>query len=569
MAEPIRRMSDSKAMLVAAAILFVSIAVGYVSYRGPAPLDVTASEELPSAGRMRAVLWKLLGKPPQIHATASAAGEAFLERLESEIASLGVSGQRIEIAFDADKQKHHPKGRIDLLPEDTVLRNLLATVPGKEPSLAPILVATHHDSCRWGPGAGDAASGVVTLLEHMRLLSQDPPRRTTHYLFTDGEEFGLLGANALVTLEELPFREPVFVLNFDARGTEGGVPMFETHDGNAAWVDELINDLAVPKITSSLAVTVYRSLPNATDFNVWRDEFGWQGFNFATIGGAHHYHQPSDRPENLSDRTLQHTAEHLQSLHRAIDRLSEERVASLTALAENASASNSVFFDVFGITVIHYPFGVQLAIAVITLAVVAWCWWRAKSETPIVRGVWSVALASLAMIGGGAVGAAAYAMLRFTPWANLRYTPIDLAAGLTTIVIAFLATTLLVEFVYHRASSLRSAALGDDLWMVIAVVALATAIALPGGAYLFVVPAAVFAVVRLLGQSPLVAVWAGWLATALLFGPVLVLLVQALGPWSQPLYGLTAGLLAATAIPTWVRVIRPTALQSDPHLRQS
>ena len=241
-----KRTSNGKALIGAALILFLAMGAGLLRYRGPAPLDSDATTDRPSAARMRQTLGQLLGDPPQIHKTATAGGEAFLQRLEAHIDALGVTHRRIEIPFDPEQQGHHPKGRIDLLPDGVILKNLLATVPGQDPSLAPILVATHHDSCRWGPGAGDAGSGVVTLLEHMRILAKSSPRRTTHYLFSDGEEFGLLGAYSLATLPELPFREPVFVLNFDARGTSGGVPMFETHDGNLVAVNRLINDLAEP-----------------------------------------------------------------------------------------------------------------------------------------------------------------------------------------------------------------------------------------------------------------------------------------------------------------------------------
>ncbi len=569
MPETFRRISGTPSMLAAAAALFAAIALGYISYRGPAPLTASASREHPAAGRMRAALVELLGDPPMIHTTATESGEAFLQRLESKIASHGVSSHRIAVPFDRVRQKHHPKGRIDLLPDDAVLQNVLATVPGKDPSLAPILVATHHDSCRWGPGAGDAGSAVVALLEHLRLLSQNPPNRTTHYLFTDGEEYGLLGAYALATRDELPFRRPVFVLNFDARGTRGGVPMFETHDGNALWVGELINDLAPPRITSSVAVTVYRSLPNATDFNVWRDEFGWQGFNFATIGGAHHYHRPSDSPENLSDRTLQHMADHLTSLHAAIDRLDDAEASGLQSSGQDPKAANAVFFDLYGQTVVHYRSGIQAVVAWIVLAVVAWCWWRSKSTAKFVRGLWSLGFALSAVLAGGAIGFASQLGLRFTPWANLRYTPVDLIIGLATIAAAFLAATLLVEFMFRRASSLRCDQLGDDVWLVGAMLAVAAAMLLPGGGYLFVLPAAVFAIVRVLTQSPGGAAWAGWLTAAVLFGPVLVLLVQALGPWQQPLYGLIAGLLAAAAIPTWTRLIKPAVPQSAPPPRRS
>lgn len=580
------RTSNGWTLLATLGVVVGLLAAGIHRYRGPAPIapEVADEAEPPRASgiRMRATLEELLGTPAEIHATATAGGEAFLQRLESAIDSLGGDHRRIEIPFDPQKQKYHPKGRIDLLPGNTVLQNLLATVPGREPDLAPLLIVTHHDSCRWGPGAGDAGSGVVTLLEHMRTLTEHRPRRTTHYLFTDGEEFGLLGAYAMVTLPELPFDEPAFVLNFDARGTCGGVPMFETHHGNANAVNQLINSLATPRITSSLAVTVYRSLPNATDFNVWNQEFAWPGFNFAVIGGAHHYHQPSDRPENLSDRTLQHMGDHLFSLHRAVDAMNETEIAAIGTPRESAGlSSNAVFFDILGLTVIHYRAITQMMFAAFSVVLIAASWWISRPADRCRPLLWAAAFGLLALLGGGVIGWVVQLVTTLSPWSNLRYTPVDLAVGVMSVLGSFLGATFFLEFVFARAGSwhraesprgmewLLSDDIADEVWLGIACIGLVASLLIPGGAYLLVLPSALYAAVRIATRSRRTAAWIGWLGLAVLIVPMLTLLVQALGPWQQPLYGALSGMLAATAAPLWMRWIKPATLQSDPHPHQS
>ncbi|QDV45189.1 Peptidase family M28 [Stieleria neptunia] len=531
-------------------MLGLSIFLGWYQYRGPTPLGPDAPADQPSAARMRATLVELLGDPALKHTTGTAAGEAFLQRLEQKLRGFGVSPQRIEIPFDPERQNRHPRGRIDLLPPDTVLKNLWVTIQGSDPSLAPILVATHHDSCRWGPGAGDAGSAVVALVEHIRFLATTPPVRTTHYLFTDGEEFGLLGAYAIAAQQSLPFARPVFVLNFDARGSRGGIPMFETHSGNHAWVSALIDDMARPKITSSLAVTVYRMLPNATDFNAWHGELGLPGFNYAVIGGAHRYHRPDDTPANLSDRTLQHMGAHLFSMHHAIDRLPADAVQRVQQ-ESTRPAGSAVFFDLYGLTVIHFSERVQTVLALIAVALIGWTCLRQRSRHRWRRLPRHGLNTLLAALVGLAVGLVIHFALLITPWNALKYTPIDLPAGLFTIAASFLAATLLLEWLESRSSAEESNALSDWIWMVTAALGTALALGLPGGGYLLVLPSLVYGLIRGVTANVRLAAWSGWTVAIILDGPLLVLLVQSLGPWRQPLYAVLASLLAVLAMTTW------------------
>ena len=532
-----------KRILSAAGVLLFAIMVAVAQYRGPTPLAEDAPADRPSAARMRETLVDLLGDPPQTHRTGTPESDAFLLRLEKRIDSYGVSTKRIELPWPVETD-----------PPDLKLKNLLATIPGRDAGLPPILFATHHDSCSWGPGAGDAGSAVVALLENIRISAKQKPLRTMYFLFTDGEESGLLGAHAIAAMESLPFDEPAFVLNFDARGTRGGVPMFETHPGNEAWVRFLIRNLASPKITSSLAVTVYRMLPNATDFDVWNSTLRWPGFNYATIGGAEHYHQPSDRPENLSDRTLQHMGDHIFAMQKALD------VETLPK--QDADQRNGVFFDICGFAVICYRQRTQQIVGLAALCLIAYCMIRTfvvsrdrsavgplQQVTTVIRHAVAV---STAIVLGIAIGFGAEMLLRQTPFAGLAYTPFDQGIGLVTMMVSFLAATAFLEMSCRPLIGPRGQLLCDWTWLVVAMAGAGLSFGLPGGAYLLVMPAAAFALTRIVTRSPIAASWAGWIVTAFLVGPMLTLLVQALGPWMQPLYGAAASLLAIKAMTVWV-----------------
>ena len=93
----------------------------------------------------------------------------------------------------------------------------------------------HYDSVDDSYGASDDGSAIVTMLETLRVLkTQDPLMNDIIFLFTDGEELGLLGARAF--LEQHPLAKDIgLVLNLEASGTSGQSMMFETSKDNK-WI---------------------------------------------------------------------------------------------------------------------------------------------------------------------------------------------------------------------------------------------------------------------------------------------------------------------------------------------
>lgn len=75
--------------------------------------------------------------------------------------------------------------------------NLILELPGRDPTLQPLLVGAHYDGPLNSPGADDNASGVVALLELARRWSIRPPRRPVILVAFDLEEWGMLGGAAL------------------------------------------------------------------------------------------------------------------------------------------------------------------------------------------------------------------------------------------------------------------------------------------------------------------------------------------------------------------------------------
>ena len=60
-----------------------------------------------------------------------------------------------------------------------------------------MLVVAHYNSQPHAPGAGDDGAGVAAMLETLRALRVGPPLlHDVIWLFSDGEEAGMLGAQA-------------------------------------------------------------------------------------------------------------------------------------------------------------------------------------------------------------------------------------------------------------------------------------------------------------------------------------------------------------------------------------
>jgi hypothetical protein len=222
------------------------------------------------------------------------------------------------------------------------LQNVAARLKGSGDGKALMLVG-HYDSVPTSLGASDDGSAVGAMLETLRALKAGPPlKNDIIFLFTDGEEIGMVGAKGFTDTH--PWAKDVgLVLNFEARGTNGPSLLFETSDENG-WLAEQFGRAAPRPVASSIFNEVYRFLPNMTDLTVFRIK-GFSGLNFAFVGGLAHYHALSDNVANIDPRSLQHQGSYALALARHFGGLD----------LENTRAANHVFFNTVGATFVHYP----------------------------------------------------------------------------------------------------------------------------------------------------------------------------------------------------------------------
>ncbi|HEV7398624.1 MAG TPA: M20/M25/M40 family metallo-hydrolase [Pyrinomonadaceae bacterium] len=394
------------------------------------------------------------------------------EYILSEVASMGVASAELQETTVVSDHWGVPY-RV------AKVRNILAKLKGTGQGKA-VLLASHYDSVSTGPGASDNAVAVAALLETLRALKAGGPlKNDVIFLFTDGEEAGLLGAKAFV--EEHPWAKDVGIaLNFDARGTTGPSYMFQTSDRNG-WLIQEFAKAAPHPISNSFANEIYRLLPNDTDMTVF-NRAGFDGLNFAYIDGSTKYHTMQDSYANVDERSLQHQGSYALALTR--------RFGNLDLPAPRQA--NAVYFNLFGSLFFYYSSSWVLPLAGIVLVLfIAVIFYGYKKRRLTISGL---ALGVLAFVLSVS---AAYGVVRLTWWLIYRFggaqqwllsgnNAYDANWYLLSFVALSMAVTAVIYLLFSRRVDAVNLTLGALVWWVVLMIV--TAVYLPGGSYLLMWP---------------------------------------------------------------------------------
>jgi Peptidase family M28 len=372
---------------------------------------------------------------------------------------------------------------------------------------ASVAVVSHYDSVPPSPGAADDGAGLTIALALAQHYQTHPPAKPLMLILTDGEELGLLGAEALV-------RDGVLdgvaaMINLEARGTSGPSLLFETAGPNAAAIARFART-AVRPISSSLFDAIYHLLPNDTDLTAFR-VLNVPSFNFAFIGDPLDYHTPADRIDRLSLASVAHQGVNVMTL---VDSLLEE------PLEGNGDA---VWFDVLGFCVLWIRRLFVLPIAATALVVLAIGAYRAQVSGRLLA--LGATLAVLVLLTSAIVGFAISFMVHTggtSPW----------RAWTGLVETALIAPGVALGFAIPRLAGVGDRGIIFGGFILGAGIGAALAALLPGAAYLWVVPsllASPIAAPRGVGWAPIGA----GLSALVVWGPLMGLLYVAVGaPWA-------------------------------------
>ncbi|MGH9442652.1 MAG: M28 family peptidase [Thermoanaerobaculia bacterium] len=447
-------------LAVAAALSALFFAAGLARDRASRPVPANAPAQTFSAERARGVLREVL-EPESPHPQGSAASARVEGRILSVLSAAGYSPV-VREAFACGG--YGTCGTV---------RNILARLPGRDERGAVVLSA-HSDSVEAGPGASDDGLGVACVLEIARILRSRPAaRRPVLFLIDDGEEQGLLGAEAFAATARAD--DVSAVVNLEARGTSGASLLFETSPGNR-WLIDAAKAIPHP-VSSSVFPAIYRMLPNDTDLTVF-ERRGMAGVNFACVGGVAHYHTPLDDLAHLNLSTLQHEGENALAM--------VESLASRDAAAAKPRG-DAVFFDLLGAVILSWPDSWTMPIAAVSILLLAAGLIAMGRRSAFRFSEGLLALASFwGMVAAAALASsAARGVLKAGGIVPSAWTahPVAPLVGLWLVSLAALGG--IAVFASRRAGP---AALSAGIWSGWAILAMAAAFALPGVSFLFLLP---------------------------------------------------------------------------------
>ncbi|MDC0722592.1 M20/M25/M40 family metallo-hydrolase [Nannocystis bainbridge] len=486
------------AFVAAAALLAGALALVQVRLEPPPALGEDVPEDMFSATRALARLERLIGDDLP-HPVGSAAAVGLRARMLAEFAALGIDAE-VQEGF-ACGPRSAGCGRV---------WNVVAALPGIEDGPA-LLVSAHHDSVAAGPGAGDDGAGVAAVFEVARALLAGPrSRNPIVFVLVDGEESGLLGAQAFVDAH--PRAASIgAVINLDAGGTRGVTSLTRTtanDDGLVAAVAE-----AVPRpYGASVIGAVYGLTPYDTDFTVYKNA-GWPALDFGFGEDKAHYHTPLDRLDNLDAASVQHLGDTALAAVRAL------AGADLAALP----GRSRVYVDALGARMLHLRTLWIPGLAALALGLLVPVARRLARESGGDRRSWlRRGLGFAALVGlPAAIGAGWMAAIAWLTAAEVagHAAPLPARVALWTIV---LATGGALVGPLARADAAARAWLWLGPWLWLAAIAAITAVALPGASVGVLPPALVAGMLAFwtcfLGNARKSMSWRTWPS-----GPVILL----------------------------------------------
>ncbi|HKY04204.1 MAG TPA: M20/M25/M40 family metallo-hydrolase [Blastocatellia bacterium] len=471
-----------KALLVAL-ILAVGLYIGFKQLAPPDAAATTVSSSDFSSGRAMRHLEAIAQRP---HPVGSPDLARVRDYILAEATALGFTPEVQKATALKDDRGFPILG--------ATVENIFVRLRGSGDGQALLFVA-HYDSVPTGPGASDDGASVAALLETMRALKEGPPLKTdVAFLFTDAEEVGLLGAKAFVS-EHPAMKDVKVVLNFEARGNGGPSIMFETSRDNGWLIDQFAEAVSHP-VANSLSYEIYRRLPNDTDLTVFKDA-GVASLNFAYIKGINYYHTQLDSREHIDERSLQHHGSYALALARHFGNLD----------LGQPRQSDAVYFNIPGGFLIRYSGMWVFPLVIVTallFAAVVFVGLRRKRLS--LSGIFLGLVAFVASMIAVAVAAVIMSWItgRLSAWPGVSgqaeaynshlyfISLIALAIGLTSALYLW----------FRKRISLQNLTAGALLvWLVLAVV---TALLVPGASYLFTWPL-LFSLIALLltfGDDP-------------------------------------------------------------------
>ena len=201
--------------------------------------------------------------------------------------------------------------------------NILAQVTGSDPSLTPVLLGAHYDTCGSLPGADDNAAAVAVLLDVAAQMPHEPLERSVILAFFDAEEppnFLSPSMGSIRFFEDQRISDIHCAVIMDLVGHDVPVPgledvLFVTGMETDSVLGEVIQSCKVDE-TIRVLPTLNRYVGDMSDHHIFRANE--VPYLFLSCGMWPHYHQDTDTPERLNYTKTEGVARYLSTLAEAI-----------------------------------------------------------------------------------------------------------------------------------------------------------------------------------------------------------------------------------------------------------
>lgn len=467
----------------------------------PDAVRVQNREDQFDARAARERLVRILGDETP-HPVDSAAQDVIRDNLLREITALGFTPE-VRNTFACRPQPRGP------LVDCARVRNIVFSVgPVSGPA---ILAAAHYDSVAAASGASDDGIGLSVWLEIARMLRGETLERRVVFLFSDGEEPGLIGAFDFANNDPL-MGSVESLVNLEARGSRGPAIFFESNQPNA---DAVAAFGAAPRpIANSVMADVYALLSNSSDVTALTRE-GLDVINVAILDGLEDYHTPQDTIASQDLRSVQHMGDIALAVTRRM------------AAAPDANvATPMVYTDIASRVFVAAPSWLGQAILAFSALVAAFAFWRSGAA-----GRWSaLAAPPLIVIGAGALAfAIGFVISLLRPGADYGFAHPEPARA-WTVLLALLSAVIALMLLRGGRSAAQTGAAGM-LWF--ATIGGALSVFSGGVSILFAIPALLFAIGALIGllgkPAEIIGGWFAAFAILVILAPLIFLIELALG----------------------------------------
>ncbi|KAH8393256.1 hypothetical protein KR215_000656, partial [Drosophila sulfurigaster] len=230
------------------------------------------------------------------------------------------------------------------------VQNIAVKISPKNSTSETFLLINSHFDSESGPGAGDAGSMIVTMMEVLRVIatSKQPIQHPIVFLFNGAEEGGLQASHGFITTHRwAPFCKAV--INLDAAGSGGRDVLFQSGP-NHPWLLKYYKRYIKHPFATTMAEEIFQAgiIPSDTDFRQFKTYGQIPGLDMAQCINGFVYHTKYDTINVIPRESLQNTGDNILGLVRGLANATELKNT------EAHKDGHAVFFDFLGVYFIHY-----------------------------------------------------------------------------------------------------------------------------------------------------------------------------------------------------------------------